>query len=142
MVRVHARHRDPPVAQVLRNATRPSGLDGTLRTIADSRNGWGTVMALAVTAAENDVLAWKKFNSGNAAGNVPLSYLLAAVEIEGWTLTKAAASARVSRPYSGVQMTKVTAVMSPTPGMLRRTPRRRAMSGVREHRRSRAAVSC
>lgn len=47
-------------------------LTNMLRTIADSRNGWGTVMALAVTAAENDVYAWKKFNSGNAAGNVPL----------------------------------------------------------------------
>ena len=47
---------------------------GHVDYFSDSRNGEGNVMALAVTAPvpENDKLTWKKFNSGNAAGNVPL----------------------------------------------------------------------
>jgi zeaxanthin glucosyltransferase len=53
VVRVHARHRDPPVAQVLRNATRPSGLAGTLRTIAESA-------ALTGQLCEGGLLAFRR----------------------------------------------------------------------------------
>jgi hypothetical protein len=48
-------------------------LTGWVAHYADGRNDMPWFMPLAVMAgSETDSLAWKKFNSGNAAGNVPV----------------------------------------------------------------------
>lgn len=75
----------PPIGGILANANAANGhssscpaawvnfnLTGWAQTYADARNNRPNVMPLAVQVGdERDSYAWKKFNSGNAAGNVP-----------------------------------------------------------------------